>query len=152
MCTPRRRYQRGKRLINQVASIIIQTFWRNYFAAKYGHLKKQINAVAAVHMIQSIWRAHCNKRVYRYFRDLVMIKLKGAPADLLRTIIPNEIDLMDRAAGITDIDTILFVCGFFVYLYCLLCESKSIFKYHWSTRIGLFLNNRSMNLYFVSIC
>mmetsp|Transcript_15420 Transcript_15420/g.21100 ORF Transcript_15420/g.21100 Transcript_15420/m.21100 type:complete len:612 (+) Transcript_15420:16-1851(+) len=95
-----RRYQRGKRLINQVASIIIQTFWRNYFAAKYGHLKKQINAVAAVHMIQSIWRAFCNKRVYRYFRDLVVTKLKGAPADLLRTIIPNEIDLMDRAAGV----------------------------------------------------
>ncbi len=47
-----------------------------------------------------LWRSFCNKRVYRYFRDIIKIKLKGAPADLLRTIIPNEADLMDRAAGV----------------------------------------------------
>lgn len=29
-----------------------------------------------------------------------MIKLKGAPNDLLRTIIPNEADLLDRASGV----------------------------------------------------
>ena len=95
-----RRFQFGRRLLNQVASIIIQTVWRNYYFAKYGARKKQINAITAVHMIKMLWRSFCNKRVYRYFRDIIKIKLKGAPADLLRTIIPNEADLMDRAAGV----------------------------------------------------
>jgi hypothetical protein len=30
----------------------------------------------------------------------VVVKLRGAPADLLRAIVPNEVDLMDRAAGV----------------------------------------------------
>jgi hypothetical protein len=50
--------------------------------------------------IQHSWRRHCNVRVYKYFRDLVLHKLRGAPADLLRTIIPRESDLLDKASGI----------------------------------------------------
>jgi hypothetical protein len=95
----RRRYLRSKRLINQVASIVIQTFWRNFHEKP---AKKKLNALAAVHIIVLAWRTFCNKRVFRYFRDLIKKKLKGGtPTDLLRTIIPNEAnELMDKAAGV----------------------------------------------------
>jgi hypothetical protein len=38
--------------------------------------------------------------VYRYFKDLILNKLKGAPNDLLRCIIPGEADILDRASGV----------------------------------------------------
>ena len=50
--------------------------------------------------IQLAWRTHCSIRVYRYFKDLILHKLKGAPNDLLRCIIPGEADILDRAAGV----------------------------------------------------
>ncbi len=54
----------------------------------------------AAKCIQLLWRSYCNRRIYKYFRDLVLFKLKGAPVELLRTIIPNESSLLDRASGI----------------------------------------------------
>lgn len=53
-----------------------------------------------VRAIQLAWRTHCSIRVYRYFKDLILHKLKGAPNDLLRCIIPGEADILDRAAGV----------------------------------------------------
>lgn len=50
--------------------------------------------------IQLAWRTHCSIRVFRYFKDLVLHKLKGAPMDLLRCIIPGEADILDKAAGV----------------------------------------------------
>lgn len=50
--------------------------------------------------IQNLWRRFCYKRVYRYFRDLILHKLKGAPHELLRSIIPSECGLLDKAAGV----------------------------------------------------
>jgi hypothetical protein len=38
--------------------------------------------------------------VFRYFKDLILHKLKGAPMDLLRCIIPGEADILDKAAGV----------------------------------------------------
>lgn len=51
-------------------------------------------------IIQKAWRSYCNIRVYRYLRDIILNKLQGIPADLLRSIIPIETDFLDRAAGI----------------------------------------------------
>eukprot|EP01038_Epipyxis_sp_PR26KG_P008426 gene8426-11396_t len=103
------RYRYRLRLVNQVAAIVIQTAWRNITS----YFKKGVREVItrsskhsytspflAAHAIQLCWRSYCNKRIYRYFRDLIKIKLKGAPNDLLRTIIPNEADLFDKAAGV----------------------------------------------------
>lgn len=50
--------------------------------------------------IQTSWRRFCSRRVFQFYKDLINIKLKGAPADLLKAIIPNETDLLDRAAGV----------------------------------------------------
>lgn len=59
---------------------------------------KTIESYASV--IQRAWRAYCNIRVYRYLRDIILNKLHGLPADLLRSIIPMETDFLDRASGI----------------------------------------------------
>lgn len=101
-----KRHVFSKKLINQVACIIIQTAWRNYMynkqVAGINDLRQPIiiDAYIAAQMIQLCWRQYCNKRIYRYFRDLVTKNLKGAPYDLLRSIIPNESHLLDRASGV----------------------------------------------------
>jgi hypothetical protein len=51
-------------------------------------------------MIQSAWRSFCNVRIYKYYRDLIHFKAMGDPAQLLRTVIPCEANLFDRAAGV----------------------------------------------------
>ena len=103
----RRKHLQKKRLVNQVAAIILQTFWRNmrlrFNAApviKTPKPKKMSTKHHAALKFQLCWRSYCNRRIYKYFRDLVMLKLKGAPADLLRSIIANESDILDRAAGV----------------------------------------------------
>ena len=106
MYLARCRFLRGRRLVNQVASIIIQTMWRNSHYRtltsneNYQQPKVVLDVFIAAEMIQLCWRSFCNRRIYRYFRDLILLKLKGAPNDLLRSIIPNESDLLDKAAGV----------------------------------------------------
>ena len=51
-------------------------------------------------VIQLKWRSFSNRRIYFFYRDLILFKLKGAPDDLLRNIIPHEVGYMDKAAGI----------------------------------------------------
>lgn len=102
----RKKYLFNTKLINQVASIIIQTAWRNrLYRTRIAHMnalpKNVIHDVfIAAEIIQMCWRTFCNRRVYRYFRDLVTKSLKGAPFDLLRSIIPNEAHCLDRASGV----------------------------------------------------
>jgi hypothetical protein len=96
----------GKRLVNQVACIIIQTAWRNHIyrsrVAGLNDLRQPVilDVYVAAQIIQLCWRQHCNRRIYRYFRDLVTKQLKGAPYDLLRSVIPTESHLLDRASGV----------------------------------------------------
>lgn len=97
----KRRVRNSKRLINQVASIVIQTAWRNHRELQLQRRRAvALSPHLAAHVIQLKWRSFCNKRVFRYFRDLVLVKLRGAPADLLRMIIPNETGYLDKASGV----------------------------------------------------
>ncbi|KAJ1429427.1 hypothetical protein B484DRAFT_449387 [Ochromonadaceae sp. CCMP2298] len=96
----RKRSRMGRQLVNQVASIILQTAWRNRMYRQVPDITKPVLGVfMAAEMVQLCWRAYCNRRIYRYFRDLVKTKLKGAPFDLLRAIIPTEAHVLDRASG-----------------------------------------------------
>eukprot|EP00606_Chrysophyceae_sp_TOSAG23-5_P001622 GSChrysophyteH2.ASY1.ANO1.1411.1 assembled CDS len=107
----RRRYLYRTRVIMQIAVLIIQSGWRAHkrfvqlkrFEEEEAELKakkKDITPVRASVIIQLAWRSHCNHRIYSYYRDLVVNKLQGAPQELLRSIIPNESSLLDRAAGV----------------------------------------------------
>lgn len=110
---PYRRFKRSKHFVNQIAAIIIQNHARDYLIRKgslsgaNGVVNKGLKKLsvmerknAAVIKFQLCWRSFCNRRVYVYFRDLIRFKLKGAPYDLMRSIIPNEASLLDRAAGV----------------------------------------------------
>lgn len=108
MVPRRRRHLYRTRAINQIAALVIQTAFRNLILSRRAVSQHGLRVAqsaetrksnAAVR-IQLKWRAYCNKRVYRYFRDLIKFKLKGAPVDLLRAIVPAETDFLDRAAGI----------------------------------------------------
>lgn len=115
MVKPRRRFLYKKRFVLHIATLIIQTAHRNRAEMRRQQLRSRdfshLAAVASpqkreemrdfcVRRIQLRWRAFCSRRIFRYFCDLVCVKLQGAPADLLKTIIPLETGLFDKAAGV----------------------------------------------------
>jgi hypothetical protein len=91
-----------------VSALVIQSAWRNIMykqeqiqllnisnkreSVKY----KNYGALA----IQLCWRSFCNKRVFKYFKDLIINNLKGAPSDILKVIVPRESFLLDRSSGV----------------------------------------------------
>jgi len=96
-----------RHVLNQIAAIVIQTAWKNSdlwlsilmrMKAQYAPERFDIDVEAT--RIQRAFRAYCNTRVYKYLKELVLVKFKGAPADLLRCIVPGEVDLFDKAAGV----------------------------------------------------
>lgn len=102
--------------IYQIGSIQIQNTWRRQRSkaltsklavsesGRVMHNSSSANlprtTMGHARAIQMAWRRHCSIRVYRYFKDLILHKLKGAPNDLLRCIIPGEADILDRASGV----------------------------------------------------
>ena len=116
MVKPRRRFLYKKRFVLHIAALIVQSAYRNRLEMKRQMLRAQefsyiVNTIAsprkkdemqdfAVRRIQLKWRSFCSRRIFSYFRELVCFKLQGAPSDLLKTIIPLETGLFDKAAGV----------------------------------------------------
>ena len=107
MTKPRRHFMYTSHIIHHIAAMIIQAAIK----AKLIRLrnKRLIQETAKISRIpphrasvriQLVWRRFCNRRIFRYYRDLILNKLQGAPQDLLRTIVPREADFLDRAAGV----------------------------------------------------
>jgi len=86
-------------VINHIAAMIIQTKWRIHRRQKRKP-KNPFRFLESALKIQFAWRSFCNRRVYRYFREIILFKLKGNPQDLLRSLAPGEADFADHAAGI----------------------------------------------------
>ena len=112
---PKRRFLNKRRFVLQIATLIIQTAVRNrlemkrrllrahdfsYIANMSSPRRREEMRAHAAHRIQLRWKTYCNRRIFAYFRELVCFKLQGAPSDLLKTIIPQETGLFDRAAGV----------------------------------------------------
>ena len=51
-------------------------------------------------MIQKLWRSYTNRKIYKYYRDIIYFKCKGNPAKLLKTINPNEASLIDASMNV----------------------------------------------------
>lgn len=49
--------------------------------------------------VQAAWRSYTNRRIFRYYRDLVTFRGAGDPAQMLRAINPGEAALLDAAMG-----------------------------------------------------
>lgn len=102
------RLKRQRSVISQVAAIIIQMKVRSILRLK--HQRSQIEDSSSAYsfktpdmcilQIQNAWRNYCSRKIFRFYKQLVTEKLSGAPYDLLRNIIPREVNLLDKAAGI----------------------------------------------------
>ncbi|KAM3144218.1 hypothetical protein pb186bvf_003680 [Paramecium bursaria] len=57
-----------------------------------------MNKEQAVKKIQGLWRSYTNKKIFKYYKDIVLFKCKGNPARLLKAINPNEAQLLDAAS------------------------------------------------------
>ena len=98
-------------MLYRIAAMVIQSAWR-FSRYKSSILSKSNHNVSswrensvrnidnAATLIQLNWRRFCNKRIFRYFRELIKNRLHGEPADLLRVIAPGESYLLDKAAGV----------------------------------------------------
>lgn len=53
----------------------------------------------AVLAFQTAYRRYCDKKVFRYYRDLLSFQNQGDPKEMLRSINPGEVALMDKASG-----------------------------------------------------
>mmetsp|Transcript_42038 Transcript_42038/g.108196 ORF Transcript_42038/g.108196 Transcript_42038/m.108196 type:complete len:86 (+) Transcript_42038:173-430(+) len=50
--------------------------------------------------IQRTFRSFLNRRIFRYYRDLIRFREKGEPGQLLRYINPPEAGLVDGASSV----------------------------------------------------
>ncbi len=64
---------------------------RRQFAAK------AVTRVVAAARIQRCWRAHCNRRVFRYYAGLVRLRETGLAAQVLPLVNAREAQLLDPA-------------------------------------------------------
>jgi hypothetical protein len=55
--------------------------------------------VQAALRIQLLWKSYTNKRIYRFYRDLISFRDAGDPAVMLRAINPLEASLLDGCVG-----------------------------------------------------
>lgn len=87
-------------MIYQIAALTVQSAWRMFLLKRRLFLEQsRKSGREAALIIQACWRSYSCRRIFKYFRDLVCITLKGAPSDLLRSIIPNESSFLDPASG-----------------------------------------------------
>lgn len=87
-------------MIYQIASLTIQSAWKLCLFRRQRRIQSSISSEdSAALMIQACWRSFCCRRIFKYFSDLICVKLKGAPADLLKSIVPNESSFLDFASG-----------------------------------------------------
>jgi hypothetical protein len=87
-------------MIYQIAALTVQSAWRMFLLKRKLLLERsRKSGDEAALIIQACWRSYSCRRIYMYLRDLVCVTLKGAPSDLLRSIIPNESSFLDAASG-----------------------------------------------------
>lgn len=55
--------------------------------------------VVAALRLQAAWKRYTNRRIFRYYRDLISFRDAGDPARMLRAVNPGEAALLDAAMG-----------------------------------------------------
>lgn len=94
--------------VYHIAALQIQYAWKahwqhNIFSSSQQQQKHRANPfpprVSAALQIQAAWKSYTNRRIYRYYRDLISFQHVGDPAQMLRAINPGEASLLDAAMG-----------------------------------------------------
>ncbi|OQR93885.1 hypothetical protein ACHHYP_02107 [Achlya hypogyna] len=83
---------------SNLALAIIQYKWRMYYQKTLAIYEMTPRDKAAAR-IQGLWRGYTNKRIYRYYRDLVNFRNTGDPMLMLKAINPSEAHLLDAATN-----------------------------------------------------
>ncbi|EGR30988.1 hypothetical protein IMG5_120040 [Ichthyophthirius multifiliis] len=50
--------------------------------------------------IQKLWRSYTNRKIYKYYNNIILFKCKGNPARLLKAINPLEAQLLETASNV----------------------------------------------------
>uniref|UniRef100_K3WFF6 Uncharacterized protein n=1 Tax=Globisporangium ultimum (strain ATCC 200006 / CBS 805.95 / DAOM BR144) TaxID=431595 RepID=K3WFF6_GLOUD len=94
--------------VYHIAALQIQYAWKAHCQHKLFQKNNSHDGVAtasrsprlrAALALQSVWKRYTNRRIYRYYRDLITFQNTGDPARMLRTINPSEAGLLDAAMG-----------------------------------------------------
>ncbi|TYZ68352.1 hypothetical protein PybrP1_012570 [[Pythium] brassicae (nom. inval.)] len=90
--------------VYHIAALQIQYAWKAH--CQRGLVGRAAAAAAgppprirAALRLQAAWRSYTNKRIYRYYRDLIAFQDAGDPAMMLRAINPGEASLLDASMG-----------------------------------------------------
>ncbi|KAJ1452478.1 hypothetical protein M885DRAFT_526819 [Pelagophyceae sp. CCMP2097] len=98
-------YELRRFSVYQIAALQIQAAVRDHGQSRYMQVPRKASKdltpeAAAAAALQDVWRRFTNKKIFRYYRDLIRFRLVGDPASLLRTINPGEANFMDKATGL----------------------------------------------------
>ncbi|OQS05530.1 hypothetical protein THRCLA_02345 [Thraustotheca clavata] len=81
-----------------IAAMQIQYKWRMYYHKAIA-IHEMTPRDKAASRIQILWRRYTNRRIYRYYRDLIHFRNSGDPMLMLKAINPSEAHLLDAATG-----------------------------------------------------
>ena len=97
---PRRHFILLRYPLYHIAAMQIQYSWRTYCQIRYMKMNAPSPEQAAATIIERAWRAYTNRRIFLYYRDLIVFRNAGDPAMMLRCINPREASLIDDATGL----------------------------------------------------
>jgi len=66
---------------------------------KYDEFSSHPN-LSSIKKIQDAWRSYTNRKVYKYYRDIVLLKTQTKPAQLLKAINPTEAQLLEIGSNL----------------------------------------------------
>eukprot|EP00941_MAST-03F_sp_MAST-3F-sp1_P000018 g18.t1 len=98
----RRRFIWQRYTMYHIAAMEIQYVYRasKRFEAEKSRKKYKDKEIKAALLVQNKWRCHANRRIYKYYRDLIRFRNAGDPAEMLRSINGSEANLIDPASKI----------------------------------------------------
>jgi len=88
--------------VYQFAALEIQRYYRTYQHLKNSSKRRAAitTAAQAALIIQRMWRAFTSRRIYCYFRDLIVFRQNSDPVTLMRSLNPKEASLVDSSSGV----------------------------------------------------
>lgn len=91
--------------VYHIAALQIQYAWKAHCQHELHKRRREMGAssssprIRAALCLQSVWKSYTNRRIYRYYRDLITFQNTGDPAMMLRAINPAEAALLDASMG-----------------------------------------------------
>ncbi|EAR82342.2 hypothetical protein TTHERM_01193620 (macronuclear) [Tetrahymena thermophila SB210] len=62
--------------------------------------EEELTPQVAASKIQKLWRSYTNRKIYKYYKDIILFKCKGNPSRLLKAINPLEAQLLEASTRV----------------------------------------------------